>query len=241
MSISLQTTVGDLASAIPHAARVFETHRIDYCCGGRRTLEAACQKVGADVSAVVAALEEPARDTSGDDTDWRVAPLSALVRHIVNVHHAYMWKELPRVETLMTKVARVHGAAHPELQELLPIVLGLVEELNGHLMKEERVLFPYITALDGGTVLTSPFGTVQNPIRMMNVEHEDAGGALESIRRLTSDHTPPEDACGSYRALFAALAAMELDLHQHIHLESNVLFPRAIDLEAARTPSNAES
>jgi regulator of cell morphogenesis and NO signaling len=240
MSISPQTTVGDLASAIPHAARVFETHRIDYCCGGRRSLQDACTKVGADVSSVVAELEAPPRDVDAG-RDWRAAPLNELVAHIIDVHHAYMWQELPRVESLMIKVARVHGEAHPELRELQPIVLGLVDELNGHLMKEERVLFPYVTALGAGSATAPHFGTVQNPIRMMNAEHEGAGHALERVRRLTSDHTPPAGACGSYRALFAALAEMELDLHQHIHLESNVLFPRAVELEAARNSPTAES
>ena len=239
MTISLQTTIGELASAIPHAARVFESHRIDYCCGGRRNLGDACAKVGVDPSTVIAELEAPARDL-GVQTDWRVAPLATLAQHILDVHHTFMWQELPRIEQLMQKVARVHGETHPELRELSPIVLGMVDELNLHLLKEERVLFPYIQSLAAATgPVSAPFGTVLHPISMMNTEHEDAGEALEAIRRLTDDHRPPEDACGSYRALYAALAAVELDLHQHIHLESNVLFPRALDLEQTLNSSTA--
>ncbi len=239
MTISLQTTIGELASAIPHAARVFEAHRIDYCCGGRRNLGDACAKVGVNPTTVIAELEAPARDV-GEQIDWREAPLGTLAQHILDVHHTFMWQELPRIEQLMKKVARVHGEAHPELLEMSPVVLGMVDELNMHLLKEERVLFPYIQALAVATgPVSGPFGTVLHPISMMNAEHEDAGEALETIHRLSNQLRAPEDACGSYRALYAALAAVELDLHQHIHLESNVLFPRALELEQILNSSSA--
>ena len=239
MTISLQTTIGELASAIPHAARVFEAHRIDYCCGGRRNLGDACAKVGVNPTTVIAELEAPARDV-GEQIDWREAPLGTLAQHILDVHHTFMWQELPRIEQLMKKVARVHGEGHPELLEMEPVVLGMVDELNMHLLKEERVLFPYIQALAVATgPVSGPFGTVLHPISMMNAEHEDAGEALETIHRLSNQLRAPEDACGSYRALYAALAAVELDLHQHIHLESNVLFPRALELEQILNSSSA--
>lgn len=231
MTISLQTTIGELAAAIPHAARIFEAHRIDYCCGGRRNLAEACAKVGVDPAEIVAALEGEGRER-GAERDWREAPIAELVQHILDVHHAFTWQELPRVEALMQKVARVHGDAHPELRELAPIVFGLTSELGRHLLKEERVLFPHVVALASGSgPVAGPFASVQQPISMMNMEHEEAGEALTQIHRLTCGYTPPEDACGSYKALYAALEALELDLHQHIHLESNVLFPRAASLE----------
>ncbi|MCB9619846.1 MAG: iron-sulfur cluster repair di-iron protein [Sandaracinus sp.] len=233
MDISLRTTVGELAAAIPHATRIFEKHRIDYCCGGRRSLAEACERSGTDPSVIVAALSTPPRATD-PSTDWRKAPVDVLVRHILDVHHVYMWEELPRLNALMTKVARVHGDRHPELRQLEPVVLGLLDELRTHLTKEERILFPYVLSLCG----TAPgvdacFATAAGPIRVMDAEHEDAGEALAVIRRLSGDLTPPDDACGSYRALYQGLAEMEQDLHLHIHLETNVLFPRVLELEAA--------
>lgn len=233
MSISAETTVSQLATSIPHACRIFERHRIDYCCGGKRPLKEACERVGADVGVVIAALEEPSRDTDAH-VDWRTAPLGELVRHILDVHHTFTWNELPRVDFLSEKVARVHGERHPELLELRQIVVDLVAELSGHMQKEEQVLFPYVEALSAGTATAPPFGTVTAPIRMMNDEHEQAGEMLAAIRRVTHDLAPPADACGSYRALYAALAELEADLHQHIHLETNILFPRAIEAEGSR-------
>jgi regulator of cell morphogenesis and NO signaling len=234
LEISLRTTVAELASSIPHATRVFEKHRIDYCCGGRRPLEEACARAGADPDAVVAALSEPAR-TTDSALDWRTAPIETLVRHILDVHHVYTWEELPRLKALMLKVARVHGDRHPELVQLQPVVVGLVEELEMHLTKEERILFPYILSLVGAAPNGDAcFGSAMGPIRVMDSEHEDAGEALATIRRLSSDLVPPADACGSYRALYTGLAELEQDLHQHIHLETNVLFPRVIELEAKR-------
>jgi len=147
----------------------------------------------------------------------------------------YTWEELPRLKALMLKVARVHGDRHPELVELQPVVVGLVEELEMHLTKEERILFPYILSLVGAAPNGDAcFGSAMGPIRVMDSEHEDAGQALATIRRLSSDLVPPADACGSYRALYTGLAELEQDLHQHIHLETNVLFPRVIELEAKR-------
>ncbi|MBX3250730.1 MAG: iron-sulfur cluster repair di-iron protein [Myxococcales bacterium] len=233
MSISAETTVSQLATSIPHACRIFERHRIDYCCGGKRPLKEACERVGADVGVVIAALEEAPRDTDAR-VDWRTAPLGGLVRHILDVHHTFTWNELPRIDFLSEKVARVHGDRHPELRELRQIVVDLVAELTAHLQKEEQVLFPYVERLAEGTATSPPFGSVTAPVRMMDDEHEHAGEMLAAIRRVTGDLVPPSDACGSYRALYAALAELEADLHQHIHLETNILFPRAIELEASR-------
>ncbi|MCA9612086.1 MAG: iron-sulfur cluster repair di-iron protein [Myxococcales bacterium] len=231
MDISLRTTVAELASSIPHATRVFEKHRIDYCCGGRRTLAEACERAGTDPRVVVAALSEPARNPH-TTTDWRSAPVDELVRHILDVHHVYTWGELPRLKALMTKVARVHGDRHPELRQLEPVVVGLLDELDTHLTKEERILFPYVLSLCGAAPARDAcFGSAQGPIRVMDSEHEEAGESLAVIRRLSGDLVPPADACGSYRALYTGLAELEQDLHLHIHLETNVLFPRVLRLE----------
>jgi regulator of cell morphogenesis and NO signaling len=186
LEISLRTTVAELASSIPHATRVFEKHRIDYCCGGRRPLEEACARAGADPDAVVAALSEPAR-TTDSALDWRTAPIETLVQHILNVHHVYTWEELPRLKALMLKVARVHGDRHPELVQLQPVVVGLVEELEMHLTKEERILFPYILSLVGAAPNGDAcFGSAMGPIRVRGAGHDSAlvVGLGPSERRL---------------------------------------------------------
>lgn len=235
--------VGELAREIPHACRVFERHKIDYCCGGKRTLTEACERVGAPLDAVVAALSEPARD-AGRERVWTSEPIDALVAHIVGTHHAYLAEELPRISALADKVAKVHGGEHPYLLRVREVFEAIRADLEPHMMKEERVLFPYLlrlgsSARGGARPTAPPFGSAANPIRCMDEEHESVGDALEELRARTSGYAPPPHACGSWRALYAALSELELDLHQHIHLESNVLFPRALVLEEELLPRRA--
>jgi regulator of cell morphogenesis and NO signaling len=237
MLIQPTQTVRELAVAIPGATRIFEDFRIDYCCRGARTLADACAADGVALEQVVPRLERAAaRMTAIAEDGWHERPLFELVRHIVDRHHTYTRDELDRLGPLAHKVARVHGKRHPELEEVLALFVEMADELGPHLRKEEIVLFPYIEDLETATRAARPhrappFGRVENPVRMMMVEHDHAGTILRKLRAVTSDYAAPPDACGSYQALYAGLEALERDLHEHIHLESNILFPRAILLE----------
>ena len=228
-------TVRDLASATPGAARVFEKFGIDYCCGGARSLAQACSAAKANLQEVAEALEKP-QPKSGD-RDWRKATLAELTKHIVAKHHEYVRQEIRRLIPLSAKVAGVHGKNHPELEEIQSSFQALAEELTTHLMKEERMLFPYMEQLElagnsGGRRAAPTFGTVTNPVRTMMMEHDSAGELLRKMRQATNDYRLPEDACISFQMLYRALEEFETDLHQHIHLENNILFPRALELEA---------
>ena len=230
--------VKEWVAEIPRAAAIFERLHIDYCYGGNKTVEAACAAIGLDPAGVIEELENisSAAEAGQDDTDWKTEPLSRLISHIVGRHHSFVKEELPRLHALVAKVCAVHGSSHPELAQIQTSFKALKDELDPHLLKEEHVLFPYITAVEEAAqrnqpAAPAPFGTVQHPIRMMLLEHENAGEALRAIRVSSSNYTLPDGACFSYRALFQGLEAFESDLHQHIHLENNILFPRAVALE----------
>jgi regulator of cell morphogenesis and NO signaling len=238
MSVRAEATVRELALEKPGAARVFERLGIDYCCGGKQTLEQACLAANISIDRVVDALEVArfsGRDTERD-SDWQVAPLAELISHIKNNHHQYTREEIARLSPLFDKVCTVHGERHPELLSLRATFQALAKELTAHLMKEEMVLFPYIERMEESVMLKEPnlpppFATVQNPVAMMEHEHDSAGNALRSLRAASRGYTPPSDACVSYQTLYKTLAEFEADLRQHIHLENNILFPRAVALE----------
>lgn len=228
-------TVRELASANPGAARVFEKFGIDYCCGGERPLAQACAAAKVNLLEVAEALEKP--QLQGGDRDWQKASLAELAKHIMAKHHQYVRQEIQRLNPLSAKVAGVHGKNHPELEKVQFWFHALAEELTSHLMKEERMLFPYIEQLElaansGNHPPASPFGTVKNPVRMMMMEHDAAGELLRNMREVSSNYTLPSDACMSFQMLYRALEEFEADLHQHIHLENNILFPRAVEIEA---------
>lgn len=230
-SIEPATSLKDLALAYPAAARVFEALHLDYCCGGAQTLDGACQAAGLDTDEVVARLMWSCRQDN-PSPPWEQSTLTELIHHIVETHHAYTRTELARIEPLLKTVVDRHGQAHGELHELAKAYLALHAELMPHLLKEEQILFPYIEALERhhehGTALPAAcFGSIDHPIRQMNREHETAGDLLKRIRKLSNDFVPPEDACAKYRALLQALKEFEKDLMMHIHLENNLLFPRA--------------
>jgi regulator of cell morphogenesis and NO signaling len=241
MNLSANRTVRELATELPNATRVFEKLGIDYCCGGSKSLIAACLQARIPVETVLQALEQGGgvKQTPGSTTpDLGSATLTDLIEHILTVHHAYVKQELPRISQLLHKVVSVHGKNRPELGQIQKAFQGMAEELNSHLLKEEHILFPYIVALESAVENDKPkpipaFGTVGNPVHMMEMEHDSAGDALKEISKLSSNHTPPDDACFSYRTLYTVLKEFETDLHQHIHLENNILFPRAIELESA--------
>jgi len=229
-------TVGEIAATHPSAIRVFERFGIDYCCGGQKPLGVACAELDLEVGLVLEALAVEAASEPEAETDWSRLPLRILCDHIVSRHHSFLRKELPRLASLAEKVAGKHSEHHPELRDIRTTFDQLNSELIEHLAKEERVLFPYVSLLEAsisgeGNKPASWFGSVTGPIGAMTEEHEDAGQALAELRRLSRDYTAPEDACASFRAFYDGLRALEQDLHQHIHLENNVLFPRTVALE----------
>jgi regulator of cell morphogenesis and NO signaling len=228
----MKSTVGEIALAAPATTRVFEKYHIDYCCGGRRPLDEACASAGVETAAVIDSLDQV---LNANDVLAPLAPekmhLSDLADHIVGTHHIFTAEELERLEPLMAKVATRHGELHPELYEIESIFRDLKSSLLPHMQREENILFPYIRDLAAGTAQPPHFGTVKNPVRMMMVEHETDGERLRQMRSLANDYGIPEGACPSFAALYAGLDELEHDLHRHIHLENNVLFPRAIELE----------
>jgi regulator of cell morphogenesis and NO signaling len=237
--LNTKTSVRELALGIPGATRIFEKMGIDYCCGGAASLENACASAGITADAVVRALGEAGRNQSQADDlkDWQTAPLSELIDHILEKHHVFTRQELTRLDALLVKVCSAHGERHPELLRLHGLFRSLNEDLIIHMMKEERVLFPYIVRLEeaaakGEPAPMPPFGTVRNPVRMMSLEHDNAGELLREMRRESSDYTTPADGCVSYQTLYQALAEFEEDLHRHIFLENSLLFPRAVEMEA---------
>lgn len=236
MAISIESTVGELVAEGIYRARVFETYGIDYCCGGRKTLGEASRTAGCEPEEVVIALVAADQDAAGaglDPTDWRTASLTGLTRHIVETHHAFMKSELPRIAGLLAKVRGAHEERHPELAELAQVFGALRAEIEAHLGKEEQVLFPLIQEMEATRRAgTAHCGSVSNPIRVMEHEHDNAGAALGRMRELTRGYTVPADGCATYAALLDGLAAIERDLHEHIHKENNILHPRAIRLEA---------
>ena len=219
----------------PASARVFEQFGIDYCCGGAQSLAKACQAAGCSLEEVTAALETPA--AASLEKDWRGVSLTELAQHIVETHHAFTRAEINRLTGMIAKVVAAHGQNHPELSRLQMAFAGLGEELREHMRKEEDLLFPYIVQMEEAARLKRQppepmFGTVQNPVAVMIMEHEASGQALEKMRETTKNYVAPSDGCASYLALYQALPVFAADLHQHIHLENNILFPRAIELES---------
>ena len=226
-------TLGSLVAARPTRARIFEEFKLDYCCRGHRTLADACERSGIDVQRVLERLDEAERpEPDAADVDWTREPLQRLVSHIVATHHTYLRDELPSLAASLEKLRSVHGSSHPELLQVATIFHALRLELEAHMAKEENVLFPYCNEIESATELPRfHCGTLANPIRVMEHEHDIAGDALRELRRLTNGYQPPADGCGTYRASFQRLAALESDLHQHIHLENNILFPRVLEAE----------
>jgi regulator of cell morphogenesis and NO signaling len=237
MNVDLNRTVRDLAVENPAATRVLERFGIDYCCGGGKSLREACAAANIAAEELVDSLKaaDQGKNSNGNK-DWKVELLSDLIDHIVETHHAYTREELQRLEPLLAKVCSIQGQRHPELIRIRQLFGGLSQELTMHMMKEEQVLFPYISRMEEAVLERRPimppmFGTVRNPVQMMIQEHDDAGQALHEMRELSEGYTPPQDACVSFQTLYRALDEFERDLHQHIHLENNILFPRSVEME----------
>ncbi len=236
--ITTTQTVREIALEQPSSIRVFESFGIDYCCGGRKPLAEACTATQVEIDQVLAALEAAAANPAPLAENWTQESLRALIGHIVAKHHGYVKRELPRLATPAQKVLNRHGDTMAELSDIQSTLARLDEELTGHLAKEELILFPYISNLERAHKEGTPkpsgcFGTVAHPIQMMTQEHDAAGTLLARMRSLSHNFTPPAHACPTFHAFYDGLREFEQDLHQHIHLENNILFPRAIELEKA--------
>ncbi|KAA5539970.1 iron-sulfur cluster repair di-iron protein [Adhaeribacter rhizoryzae] len=229
-------TIGELVAKDYRKAEIFKKYGLDFCCGGKKSVARACQEKGISLAQVEQELNALTETPVARSQNFGAWDLSFLADYIENTHHTYVRESLPALTEYTTKIARVHGEKHPELIAIAQHFTAIAAELNAHMPKEERVLFPYIRRLNeadkaGVSVVTPGFGSIQNPINMMEMEHEAAGNSLEAIRELSDNYTVPVDGCTTYRLAFAKLQEFESDLHQHIHLENNILFPKAIALE----------
>lgn len=237
MNVTRENTVAEIVTADFRAAAVFQEFGIDFCCGGRRTIADACSQRDLDTDAVLDAVSRTCA-TPGSAPRFDDWSLPTLIGYIVGNHHAFVRQALPSLTAHADKIAGVHGDRHPELREVAPLVEELAAEMTSHMAKEERVLFPFITATaeavqHGAPLPAAPFGPIDNPIRMMEAEHDSAGAIMARIRELTNGYSVPDDGCTTYRVCFQALEAFEQDLHAHVHLENNILFPKAKALAAA--------
>jgi regulator of cell morphogenesis and NO signaling len=230
MTVTASETVSEIVTANPSSARVFEKYGIDFCCGGKRPLAEVCSEKGLSVEEF--SRELSASEAPTQERDWREAPLSELIDHIIGRHHEYLRKEMPGIEEKLNKVLAAHGERHGAMISAVRQVFAtLKRELFEHMMKEEGILFPAIQRMEKTSSLVMPPGAINYPIRVMEHEHATAGQALADMRRLTNNYAVPDDACNTFRVLYRQLEELESDLHLHVHLENNILFPRAAALD----------
>ncbi|MFV8327827.1 iron-sulfur cluster repair di-iron protein [Flavobacterium sp. ZS1P14] len=229
-------TIGEYVAKDFRTAAVFSKHGIDFCCKGNRTIEEACDKKDIDTNGLLEQLNTVLSTKNDSAIDFKLWPLDLLADYIEKTHHRYVEEKTQLILPFLDKLCKVHGAGHLELFEINELFKGCAGELAQHMKKEELILFPFIKKMVKATLtdelLDQPhFGTIKNPIAMMMEEHETEGDRFVKIATLTNNYTPPEDACNTYRVTFAMLEEFEQDLHKHIHLENNILFPKAADLE----------
>jgi len=227
-------TVAEIVAENIKTAHIFKKFGIDFCCGGGTTIEKACQKKNLDYSQIKEELLNV--DEAPKAYNYNSWNLDFLIDHIINVHHSYVKESIPLILQYSNRVAEVHGHHYKEVIEINKLFIEVANELSLHLKKEESILFPYIKTLlsnknEGKSLNIPPFGNINNPIAMMEYEHESAGDIFKEIARLTNNYTPPQEACNTFRALYSKLDEFEKDLHQHIHLENNILHPKAKKLE----------
>lgn len=239
--ISENTTLAEIVTKYPRTRKFLEEIGVDYCCGGKHSLKDACNKPGLSWQDIIRKLkeiiEQPVSEKSSSK-NWTEVSLTELAQHIVDIHHAYLKENMPRLKSLSDRVYIAHKQQHGEIiQELQRIIETIKIDLEMHLAKEEQILFPLIKEMEAfgnnqGPRPTVHCGSVENPIHQMMMEHEDVGGLLAQMREVASEYQLPEDACESFKALYDGLKELEKDLHEHIHLENNILFPKAIKLES---------
>ena len=228
--------IGQFVAEDYRTAAIFKKHNIDFCCKGHKTLEEVCEKRGLKQDEILYELETVLNSNSSQSIDYKSWPLDLLIDYIEKKHHRYVEEKTPVLKQFLDKLCKVHGQRHPELFEVNELFIASAGELAAHMKKEEIILFPFIKKLvkakiDSQTILQPSFGTVENPIAMMMTEHDNEGERFRQIAKLTNDYQAPADACNTYKVTYAILDEFEKDLHLHIHLENNILFPRAIKLE----------
>lgn len=238
MNFSRATKVKDIALSNPAARQILEEAGLDYCCGGGKALDEACLQADVSPDEILNRLRQNRRNVTPEDQNWIALPLSGLTRHIRERHHQYVREAIHRTQPLLDKVISKYGGKYAGLGEIGRLFTEVSRDMIMHMQKEEQVLFPYVDALERAaskheSVEPPFFQTVRNPIHAMMKEHDAAGELIKRIRNLTSDYTAPAGACTSFKALYEALREFEADLHQHVHLENNVLFPRALEMESA--------
>jgi len=233
MNVLASKTLAQIVTNNHKAASIFEKHHLDFCCKGKRTLEQACSESDIKIEEVIEQLEKVG-ETNGSKTNYNELSLAQLSEHIVSTHHNYVKNEMPALLGYLQKVASKHGDRHPEMNKVFQIFGAVKEEMEFHMQKEEMVLFPRIKDIENqiqeGKKVVINSSYLQSPINMMEQEHDHAGSMLAEIRNLTNNYTPPADACTTYQLSFASLQAFELDLHHHVHLENNILFPKALKM-----------
>ena len=231
MEITRQTIVGELVAQDYRTASVFKKKGIDFCCNGNKTIEEACNKKRLDVGLLIETLNETKRHNNSPMADYNSWPIDLLADYVEKKHHRYVEEKIIEIMPFLKKVTSVHGNKHPELPEVEQLFRGCAQELTAHMQKEERILFPFIRKMATGQNVQAPFGSVQNPINVMIHEHNNEGERFKKIAELTNNYTPPSDACNTYMVTYALLKEFEEDLHMHIHLENNILFPKAVAME----------
>lgn len=236
-TLSINSALAEFVTQNQFCTAVLNRYGLDFCCGGQRTLQAACASKGLDADQVLNELTETAQSNEGDSVNWADESLLALADHILDTHHVYVKQEMPRLSELVEKVAAVYPLQYSWVTELNMIWGALRAELEAHLMKEEQVLFPRIKELcaaESGSALPSfHCGSVGAPVQVMEQEHDNAGEALRQMRTITNNYQAPENACTTFKLMLQGLEAFEADLHQHVHKENNILFPKTLDLEQA--------
>lgn len=235
MNFTLKNTLSEIVIADFRTASIFESYNLDFCCKGNRALSEACQEKGLESEMILSEIEKVISSNLNNQNPKKWDTIG-LANHILNTHHLYVKKMLPVILAHALKVSKVHGKNHPEVVEIANVFEIICDELSSHLMKEEKMLFPVIFELaefeqTGKTLEVSPFGSILNPISVMEREHVEAGEGFYKIRELSNNYNPPDDACTTYRVLYQELYEFEQDLHTHIHLENNILFPQAVELE----------
>ena len=237
MTIQDQKTIGEYVAQDFRTASVFSKYGIDFCCKGNRSIEEACAKKDLDTTRIQNEIDKLLQTSTTGQIDFTSWPLDLLADYIEKTHHRYVAEKSPILVAFLEKLCKVHGESHPELFEITELFKGCAQELGSHMQKEEQILFPFIKQMVNSNISNQPlgqpgFGSVSNPIAMMKAEHEHEGERLEKISALTNTYTPPADACNTYKVTYAMLQEFEKDLHTHIHLENNILFPQAIMMEA---------
>jgi len=238
MNFNAETRVNEVALSSPGSRRILEDAGVDYCCGGGKSLQEACLHANVSAEMILNRLEQDRERVRSDESGWTKAPLAELTRHIRERHHGYVRDVVPRLREMLAKVREKHGSKHREIAEIEKQFADVAREMLMHMQKEEQILFPYIDALEraakgNGAVEPPFFQTVRNPIYSMMQDHDAAGELVRKIRAASTGYQPPEDSCTTFKATYQELQQFEEDLHLHVHLENNILFPRAVELEAA--------